>query len=431
MKVYQCKMCNAVLNVEENNNIVVCAYCGAQYDMQEEQEQDLLPSSEALLKRAAMFLEEGNFERANEYCEKVLDLDPECADAYLKKMMADLKVRKQEDLKDCAESFDDNINYKRFAQFAAPNAAAVLVSYLAFIKERNETQRKEKIYQKAVVNRRRAHASYQYRHVAEEFQSISGYKDADEQAQECMELSEKMHEQEVKIAQEEMSKKIAAEKTRKKICIICAAVIAVLVTCLILHKSVILPRQKLKEAKSSIAAGEYEHAYSLLCSIDIQNSKELLEGIQQKVYEKRLNQLAVGDVIRMGSYMQDKNSDLKSEIEWVVLDEVDGNYLLLSKYALEHQPYNSLNKSTDWKHSSLREWMHLWFVFDAFSEYEQSLIVPVRIVDGEENTYLFEDESDDMDLVFLLSSEEVSRYNILGKMDCAKVRIMSADSIRL
>ena len=40
-----------------------------------------------LLKRAFMFLEDRDWESADEYCEKVLDIDPECADAYLCKTL--------------------------------------------------------------------------------------------------------------------------------------------------------------------------------------------------------------------------------------------------------------------------------------------------------------------------------------------------------
>lgn len=51
-----------------------------------------------LLKRAFIFLEDGNWKDADEYCERVLDIDPENAQAYLGKLMAELKVHKQDDL---------------------------------------------------------------------------------------------------------------------------------------------------------------------------------------------------------------------------------------------------------------------------------------------------------------------------------------------
>ena len=59
-----------------------------------------------LLKRAFMFLEDGNWEEADKYCEKVLDQDPENVQAYLGKLMAELQVTNRKKLVDCAEPFD-------------------------------------------------------------------------------------------------------------------------------------------------------------------------------------------------------------------------------------------------------------------------------------------------------------------------------------
>ena len=68
------------------------------------------PTVNSLLKRAFIFLEDGDWQSADEYCEKVLDLDPENAEAYLGKLMAELKVRKRDDLKNCAQPFDGSSN---------------------------------------------------------------------------------------------------------------------------------------------------------------------------------------------------------------------------------------------------------------------------------------------------------------------------------
>ena len=76
------------------------------------------PSVEPLLKRAFMFLEDMMWEQATEYCERVLDQDPENARAYLGKLMADLKVTEPKKLNDQAKPFDDNYNYKRAIRFA-------------------------------------------------------------------------------------------------------------------------------------------------------------------------------------------------------------------------------------------------------------------------------------------------------------------------
>ncbi len=46
---------------------------------------------EPLLKRANIFLEDGDWKSVQEYCEKVLDLDPECGEAYLLKVMSEYR----------------------------------------------------------------------------------------------------------------------------------------------------------------------------------------------------------------------------------------------------------------------------------------------------------------------------------------------------
>ena len=71
-----------------------------------------------LLKRVFMFLEDGNWSNADEYCEKVLDIDPECAEAYLGKLMAELEVKRKELLKEQKEYFHDNTNCQKFFRFA-------------------------------------------------------------------------------------------------------------------------------------------------------------------------------------------------------------------------------------------------------------------------------------------------------------------------
>lgn len=70
-----------------------------------------------LLKRAFMFLEDESWQEANEYCEKVLDLDPENAQAYFGKLLAELHIRTREGLKECAVPFEENSNCQKAMRF--------------------------------------------------------------------------------------------------------------------------------------------------------------------------------------------------------------------------------------------------------------------------------------------------------------------------
>ena len=83
-----------------------------------------------LLKRAFMFLEDGDFARADEFCEQVLNLDPENAEAYLGKLMAELKVNKREQLKNQSQPFDDRSNYIKAVRFGDDSLKEELTSCL-------------------------------------------------------------------------------------------------------------------------------------------------------------------------------------------------------------------------------------------------------------------------------------------------------------
>ncbi len=145
---------------------------------------------ETLLKRVFIFLEDKDWNSANEYCEKVLDIDPENAEAYLGKLLADLRVRKRSDLKHAAESFKRNGNYMKALRYGDITLAGELADALDYIEERNERTRLEGLYRSAVNKMNSAKTEKYYKDVAKDFEAISDYKDAKALAQECLEKAE-------------------------------------------------------------------------------------------------------------------------------------------------------------------------------------------------------------------------------------------------
>ena len=71
----------------------------------------------SLLERAFMFLEDGEWQKADEYCEKVLDTDPKNAEAYLGKLMAEYNVNKRDSLKLCTKPLEESRNYQKILAF--------------------------------------------------------------------------------------------------------------------------------------------------------------------------------------------------------------------------------------------------------------------------------------------------------------------------
>jgi len=120
---------------------------------------------------------------------------------------------------------------------------------------------------------------------------------------------------------------------------------------------------------------------------------------------------AVGDVVTFGTYEQDNNTENGAEdIEWIVLDKKDGKALVISKYALDCQPYHETYKDVSWKTCTLRQWLNNEFLNTAFSETEQGDIVKMTLVNIDNATYGTDGGNDTQDKVFLLSIDEANEY---------------------
>ena len=143
-----------------------------------------------LLKRAFMFLEDGEWDRADDFCEQVLNIDPECAQAYVGKLMAELKVKAQDSLKDCKVPFDGYNNYQKAIRFADEKLKNTLTGYIEHINTRNENARLDGIYTRAKNAMSEANTESAYKEAARIFETIREYKDAATLADECYEKAE-------------------------------------------------------------------------------------------------------------------------------------------------------------------------------------------------------------------------------------------------
>ena len=88
------------------------------------------------------------------------------------------------------------------------------------------------------------------------------------------------------------------------------------------------------------------------------------------------SKLKTGDIFTFGSYEQDNDtSNGKEPIEWIVLSKNDKEMLVLSRYALDHKPYNEefVDKIT-WEECTLRKWINDDFYNAAFNKTEKNLI---------------------------------------------------------
>lgn len=83
-------------------------------------------TTEALLKRAFMFLEDGEWSSADSYLEACLDKEPELAEAYLGKLMVERKAHSIDELAYDASLLPKSKNYLKVIRYGTPELEKVL-----------------------------------------------------------------------------------------------------------------------------------------------------------------------------------------------------------------------------------------------------------------------------------------------------------------
>ena len=376
-----------------------------------------------LLKRAFMFLEDGDWNSANEYCEKVLDIDPENATAYLGKLLSELRVRKQESLKDQAEPFDHNNNYQKAIRFADEKLKSTLTGCIEYIHTRNENARLDGIYTSAKNAMSAANTESAYKVAAALFESISGWRDADEQIYACQKKIEEIKAKEeadrLEAERKAEERRIAAEKAakkRKKAFAIGTPIVAACIAFLIVLTTVIIPNSKYNAAVALMNNKKYDEAITAFEAMDgYKDSENQLENCYIGKYgeEKwnKIKNIKVGDTYTFGAYEQDNStSNGKEAIEWTVLDKDGMSLLLISKQALDCQQYNTSYTDVTWESCSLRKWMNGTFLNKAFNAEEQAQIQNTTVSADKNPEYNTNPGNATTDKVFLLSINEVEKY---------------------
>ncbi len=130
-----------------------------------------------ILKRAFMFLEDRDFESAYSYFEKVLDLDPECAQAYFGKLLVERKAESAEVLVSQEKDFSDSENYKKALRFGYTDV---------------EKLNKQGLYNHAMSIYNNVRSMDDCDRAKAAFEVVRGFLDADSKIEECEERKNKV-----------------------------------------------------------------------------------------------------------------------------------------------------------------------------------------------------------------------------------------------
>ena len=139
--------------------------------------------------------------------------------------------------------------------------------------------------------------------------------------------------------------------------------------------------------------------------------------INPENYESYIN-LEKGDYVLFGNYVQNNIiSDGQEPVEWVILNKTDTELLLLSKYIIDYQAYNTTDEDVTWENCTLRSWLNTDFYNTVFSDEEKSIIKRSKISNDKIPEYE-NDNYETYDNVFILSLEDLENqeYGFLSDL---------------
>lgn len=198
----------------------------------------------------------------------------------------------------------------------------------------------------------------------------------------------------------------------------------------------VIAASKYDRALEEITDEDYIAAYTLLDGLVYRDSEEKRESIKPQYHEALLKNADVGSKVFFGRYEQDNDtSNGKEDIEWIVLAKEDGRILVISKFGLDYQPFNTKLTEVTWDTCTLRRWLNGTFINTAFSSEEKRMIPTVTINTYKDTRWNSGFFCPTEDRVFLLTINEAKEYfasdsDRACKPTPAAAAIAESDSLR-
>ena len=402
---------------------------------------------QSLLKRAFMFLEDGEWDSANEYAEKVLDIDPEDGEAYLAKAMSDLKKRSRSSMND-ASGIALNANIQKALRFGSDSLRSEINGYIASTKaaddrrKAEEKRRADEAEAAAQLEADKVIAAFRAKQSERQAQSLEqqltaakqklsymesicgGYDKAAAQIQRFNDEKTAATNRLIALRTQRDSLGLFAGKEKKRLDGEISEIAAGLKQLELKLDSAL---KQLGGFESKAAADKaLSTARADVSSLQNRINESALTGYGEYNYNQALRVLITKPrvfrfvskkqpqmvssyqgfvTIEFGRYPQASKNE-NALIEWLVLKNDGSKALLISKYALDCQQYNTSDRNVTWETCTLRKWLNGAFFNNAFSVDEQKQILSTTVTPD----YSTDPGNNTKDRVFLLSIAEAEKY---------------------
>ena len=132
-----------------------------------------------LIKRMYMFLDDSDWNKAEKYCEKVLDINPECADAYIGKLMVNFKLHNKNEFSTNNKIIHKDHNFIKAFEFGDQKLKDEL------IEAKNQAIYNICTQKYKAIDPNLSKSEQDYINTREEFKEIIDYSDSKKYYDEC------------------------------------------------------------------------------------------------------------------------------------------------------------------------------------------------------------------------------------------------------
>lgn len=171
----------------------------------------------------------------------------------------------------------------------------------------------------------------------------------------------------------------------------------------------VVEQERLKNEQANRRIAELEKQLEEAKKRPAQSSSSQSSAPQTQSEKSGGTKMAVGSIITLGTYPQDR-SGTRKPIEWVVLDNDGDAVLVISRYALDSKPYNKTKTEVTWETCSLRYWLNHDFCEIAFDQKDMEEIITMTVPADKNPTFGSNSGKDTVDNVFLVSIPEANKY---------------------
>jgi len=275
-----------------------------------------------------------------------------------------------------------------------------------------DSEVKKKVFKNALRKKENAKQAEEYKIAADEFRTVSTFKNSEELAEEC----------------DLLRKHIETKATRHRLfkfglIAFCFVVLFVLANTshakyysanlsrmVGSYQSAIQTYHKLgayKDCPDRLVQTRYQYALSaekdkdfitakkeFIAAGDYKDSADKVVQMEQQIIRKckRGDELIIGDAY------------------WYLIETKDNKALLMKKAAIKGKAYNDLLSDVTWEKSSLRQWLNSEFIEDVFTTAERQQVMLSTITPQNNAVYGTLGGEATQDYVFLLSASDVELY---------------------